>query len=102
MLKIMIPWKCLSNFWITLEVSLINWEILLQLPYSKKCILVAGTVANQVPNFRITNTKLYVPVVTLPTQENIKLLKYLESWFKRTINWNKYHSKKSSQAQIDI
>ena len=62
-----------------------SWHVL-------KSILVAGTVANQVPKVRITRTKLYVPVVS--TQENIKLLKQLESGFKRTINWNKYHSKK--------
>ena len=66
---------------------------------SKKSILAAGTVANQVSKFKITGTKLYVPVVTLSTQENKKLLSQLESGFKRTINWNKCHSKKSSQAQ---
>ena len=38
-------------------------------------------------------------VVTLSTQENIKLLKQLECGFKRTIKWNKYHPKKSNQAQ---
>ena len=63
--------------------------------FSKKSILVASTVANQVPKFKITNTNLYVPVVTLPTQENVKLLKQLKSGVKRTINCNKYHSKKS-------
>ena len=67
--------------------------------FSKKSILAASTVANQVPKFKITNTNLYVPVVTLSTQENVKLLKQLESGVKRTINGNKYHSKKSIQAQ---
>ena len=67
--------------------------------YSKKIILAAGTPSNQVPKFRRTNTKLCVPVVTLLTQENTKLSKQLESGFKRTINWSKYHSKKSSQAK---
>ena len=62
-------------------------------------ILVAGTVANQNPSFQIKDTKLYVLVVTLSTQENIKLLKQLESGFKRTINWNKYLAKTTSQAQ---
>ena len=69
--------------------------------YSKS-ILVARTVANQVPKFRITNTKLYVPVVTLSTQENIKLLKQLESGVKRTINWNKYQSKKQVELKTSI
>ena len=47
----------------------------------------------QMPTFTITDRKLYVPVVTLSTQDNVKLLKKLESGFKKTINWNKYQSK---------
>ena len=61
--------------------------------------LVAGTAANQGPKFKITDKKLYVPVVPLSTQDNVKLLKQLELDFKRTINWNKYQSKISTQAQ---
>ena len=80
-------------------MSLINCEIPLQLTCSKKGILTAGTAANKLPKFRITNTKFYVPVATLSTQENIKPLKQLQSGFKRTLNWNKYHSKISSEAQ---
>ena len=56
-------------------------------------------VANQGPTFSITDTKLYVPVVTLSTQDNTKLLEQLKSGFKRTINWNKYQSKKSTEGQ---
>ena len=48
--------------------------------------------------FKITDTKLYVPVVTLSTQDNAKLREQLKSGFKRTINWNKYQSKVSIQA----
>ena len=59
-------------------MPLINCKISLQLTCSKQIILVAGTAANQVTKFRITNRKIYVPVVTLSTQENIKLLKQLE------------------------
>ena len=40
--------------------------------------------------FAITDTKLYVPVVTLSTQDNAKMIEQLRSGFKRTINWNKY------------
>ena len=47
---------------------------------------------NQVPTFTITETNLYVPVVTLSTQYNAKLLPQLTSGFKRTIGWNKYLS----------
>ena len=63
------------------------------------CIIVAGTANNQNSSFQINDTKLYVPVVTLSTQENIKLLKQLESGFKRTINWNKNLIKTTNQAQ---
>ena len=80
-------------------MPLINCEISLQLQWSKNCTVVACTAANQNPTFQITDTKLYVPVVTLSTQENIKLLKQLQSGFKRTINWNKYVAKTTNQAQ---
>ena len=63
-------------------MPLINCEISLQLKWFNNCILVAGTEANQNPTFQINDTKLYVPVVTLSTQENIKLLKQLKSGFK--------------------
>ena len=84
--KIMFPLKNLSNFGRTREMSIINWEINLQLKWFNNFILVAEAVANKNPEFQITNTKLYVPVVTLSTQGNIKLFKRLESDFKRTIN----------------
>ena len=81
--EIMVALKYLSHFWRTLEMSLINCKTCLQLKWSKNCILVAGTTANQNPEFQITDTKLYVPVVTLPTQDNKELLKQLESCFKK-------------------
>ena len=58
---------------------------------------MATNVANQGATFSITDTKLYVPVVTLSTQENAKLLEQLKSGFKRTINWNKYQAKVSKE-----
>ena len=84
----------------TLEIPLINCEVSLILTWSKNCFLVAGTAVNQPPTFAITDAKLYVPVITLSTQENVELLNQLESSFKRTINWNKYPSKLTEQAQI--
>ena len=54
----------------------------------QKCILVAGTAANQVPEFKITDTKLFVPAITLSTQDNVKLLTQLETGFKSTIGIN--------------
>ena len=49
--------------------------------------------------FTITDTQLYVPVVILSTQDNAKLLQQLKSGFKRTINWNYYQPKLSSERQ---
>ena len=60
---------------------------------------MATNVADQGTIFSIKVTKLYVPVVTLSTQDNAKLLEKLKSGFKRTINWNKYHSKISTEKQ---
>ena len=62
-------------------------------------VLVSTTVANQNATFAITDTKLYVPVVTLSTQDDIKILQQLKSGFKRTINWNKYQSRVSIEAK---
>ena len=56
-------------------------------------------VVNQNATFTITDTKLYVPVVTLSTEDNAKLLTQLKSGFKRTINWNKYLWKPELFAQ---
>ena len=95
----MVPLKYLSNFWKALEMPLINCKICLQLKWSTNYILVAGTAANQNPEFKITYRKLYVPVVTLSTQDDIKHLKQLESDFKRSINGNKYLPKTANQAR---
>ena len=91
--EIMVPLKHLSNFWRTLEMPLINCEIELILDWSANCVIIYTDVANQVPTFTITETNLYVPVVTLSTQDNAKLLPQLKSGFKRTISWNKYLAK---------
>ena len=91
--EIMVPLKYLSNFWKTLEMPLINWKFNLILTWSRNCVIVSSNDANQNATFAITDTKLYVPVVTLSTQNNAKLLQQLKSGFKRVINWNKYLSK---------
>ena len=71
--QIMVPLKYLSNFWRTLEMPLINDEINILLTWSDKCIMVTGCYGDREPKFAITDTKLYVPVVTLSTQDNEKL-----------------------------
>ena len=98
----MVPLKYTSNFWRKLEMPLINNEIDLQLRWSEKCSLVAGATANQAPEFKITDTKLYDPVITLSTQYNVKLLKQLECGFKRTIDWDKYQFKKQIKRKMLI
>ena len=88
--EIMVPLNYLSNFWRTLEMPLINCEVNLILTWSSTCVITNSTGAG---TFEISDTKLYVPVVTLSTEENAKLLQQLKSSFKRVINWNKYLSK---------
>ena len=90
--EIIVPLKYLSNFWRTLEMPLINYEVNLILKWSSTCGI---TYSNGAGVFAITDTKLYVPVVTLLTQEDTKL----KSGFKRAINWNKYLSKPELLAQ---
>ena len=97
--EIMFPLKYLSNFWKTLEMPLINCEVELILTWSSSCVIIYTDVADQVPTFTITETNLYVPVVTLSTQDNAKLLPQLKSGFKRTISWNKYLAKPELLAQ---
>ena len=96
-IEIIVPLKYLSNFWRTLEMPLINCEVNLILTWSSTCVI---TNSNGAVAFAITDTKLYVPVVTLSTQENTKLLQQLKSGFKRVINWNKYLLKPELLAQI--
>ena len=70
-------------------MQLINCEVNLVLAWSRDCVITNSTGPRK---FAITETKLYVTVVTLSTQDNAKLLQQLKSDFKRTINWNKYES----------
>ena len=97
--EIMVPLKYLSNFWRNLEMPLINCEVNRILTWSSRCVLIATAVQNQAATFEITDTKGYVPVVTLSTQESTKFLQQLKSGFKRVINWNKYLSKPELLAQ---
>ena len=97
--EIIVPLKYLSNFWRTLEMPLINCEINLLLTWSASCVIASTDVANQIAAFAITDTKLYVPVVTLLTRDNAKLSEQLNSGFKIVINWNKYLPKPELLAQ---
>ena len=83
--EIMVPLKYLSNFWRTLEMPLINCEVNLILTWSSTCVLIATNIPNQNATFAITDTKLYVPAVTLSTQENTKFLQQLKSGLKEQL-----------------
>ena len=95
----MVSLKYLSNFSRTLEMPLINCEVELILTWSENCVIIYTGVNKQVPTFTITETNLYVPIVTLSTQDNAKLLPKLKSGFKRTISWNIHLAKPELLAQ---
>ena len=84
--EIIVPLKYLSNFWRTLEMPLINCEVSLFLTWSSTCVITNSTGEGR---FTVTDTKLYIPIKTLSTQDNAKLLQQLKSGFKRAINWIK-------------
>ena len=88
--KIAVALKYLSNVWRSLETPLINCkvEIVIEIDWNciENCILfIAGYSAT----FKISDPKLYVPVVTLSTEDNGKLSKLLSDGFKRPVYWNK-------------
>ena len=70
-------------------MALINCEVNLELTWPRDCVITNSTGEGK---FTITETKIYVLVVTLSAQDNAKLLQQLKSSFKRIINWNKYES----------
>ena len=112
--EIVVPLKHLSSFCRTLDMPLINCEINLILTWSENCALSSKTTrdadldANLVvaaidnptnATFKITDTKLYIPVVTLSTKNDKRLLEQLRTGFKRTIKWNKFRSEMTNQTQ---
>ena len=71
--EIMVPLNYLSHFWRTFEMPLINCAVNLDLNWSKNCVIVTNN-ADQGTTFSLTYTKRYVPVVTLSTKHNAKLI----------------------------
>ena len=67
--------------------------------WPRNSVIISANILDQIPTFTIKETNLYVPVVTLSTQDNAKLLPQLKSGFKRTISWNKYLAKPELLAQ---
>ena len=87
--KIAAPLKYLSNFWRSLEMPLINCKVELSLKWIENCVLTTAANANKA-TFKITDAKLYVPIVTLSIEDNAKLSELLCERFKRSIYWIKY------------
>ena len=95
-----------------MNIPFINCETELILTWSKNCALADMTVRaagnNNDPTaiialtgleFQVTASKLYVPAVTLSTENDKKLLEQLKLGFKRTIKWNRYRSQITIQSQ---
>ena len=80
-------------------MPLINCKVNLILTWSSTCVITNSTGAGR---FEITDTKLYISVVNLSTQDNAKLRQQLKSGFKRTINWNKYQSDPKKYTQTNV
>ena len=87
--KIVVSLKHLSNFWRTLDMPLINWEMSLILTWSRECVIISmerrvvtTTRRDASPEgaiFQIKDTKLYLPVVTFRTKDDIKLSKTIKN-----------------------
>ena len=110
-IELAIPLKYLGNFWRALNIPLISFEVFLELKWNKNCVITsleerqvdAGppVVRDNAPKgatLSITDCKLYVPVVTLPKDDEIKLLTNLKSGFKREIIWSKYRSQMTTEG----
>ena len=109
-IELAIPSKYLGNFWRALNIPLISCEVFLELKWNKNCVItslqqrqvdagrpvVNGTTTGA--TLAINDCKLYVPVVTLSKDDEIKLLTNLKSAFTREIIWNKYRSQMTTEA----
>ena len=95
--KIMIPLKYVGNLFRSLELPLINTELYLQLNWTKDSVISDAT---GITTFKITKTALYVPVVTLKTENNNKLNQLLDTDFERIVYWNEYKSKIETVTQV--
>ena len=90
------PLKCLSNIRRSFEIPLINCKVELSLKWIENYVLTTAAIgasatatAEDSATFKITDAKLYVSVVTLSTEDNVKLVKQLNEGFKRSVYWNK-------------
>ena len=107
-LELATPLKYLGNFWRALNIPLISCEVSLELKWNKTCVITTQQIGvnldggnTAVPTnvtLAINDCKLYIPVVTLSKDDEIKLLTNLKSGFTREIEWNKYRSQMTTEA----
>ena len=107
-IELAIPLKYLRNFWRALNIPLISCEVSLKLKWNKNCVTTriqreinldgGNTEASTGTTLAIKDCKLYVSVVTLSKDDEIKLLTNLKSGFKRETIWNKYRSEMTTEA----
>ena len=110
--EIAVSLKYLTNFWKTLNMPLINYAVSLILSWSENCVItglekrtITNTPRDSSPTnatFKIKETKLYVPVVTLSTENDKTLLEQLRTEFQRTIKWSKYRSEMTNQTKNNL
>ena len=105
--QIIVPLKYISSFFRSLEMPLINTKLNIQLNYTKNSVIshrFAEPDANQGANsstFKKIKTELYVPVVTLNTEDNDKLNQLLDTEFKRKVYWNEHKSEIETITQVN-
>ena len=80
----------MSNFWRSLETSLIKCKVHLELNWIEDCILWS---AGDSAKFAITDAKLHVPIVTLSTKGSANLTKQLNEGLKKSVSWNSYETR---------
>ena len=107
-IELAIPLKYLDNFWRALNIPLISCEVSLELKWDKNCVItskeqrdIGGGNRDNVPTdatLEIKKCELYVPVVTLSKNNEIKLLTNLKSGFEREIILNKYRSQMTAEV----
>ena len=107
-LELAIQLKYLGNFWRALNIPLISCEVSLELKWDKNCIItsleqrdIGGGNRYNAPTLAtlsITDCKLFIPIVALSKDDEVKLLTNLKSGFKREIIWNKYTSQMTTEA----
>ena len=94
--KVVVLLKYLSNFWRSLEMSLINCIVHLELNWIEDCILSS---AGDSAKFEITDAKLHVPIVTLFTKDSVNLMKQLSEGSKRSVYCNNYQTKPAKEIE---